>query len=83
MSELVRGKDGLVRSAHIRTRKGETTRPIVKLFPLEEHVETNNSSDGGDTTEPNTSNRVRRHASVKARDNIRKWINGSTDDDDL
>ena len=85
VTRLVRGKDGLVRSAHIRTRTGDTTRPIVKLFPLEvpiEHAETDVSSDGGDTTEPNTSNRMRRHASVTARNNIRRWINGSADDDD-
>ena len=35
VKELVRGKDGLVRSVRIKTHTGEPTRPIVKLYPLE------------------------------------------------
>ena len=37
VQDLVRGKDGLVRSAVIRTDSGITNRPIVKLYPLEIH----------------------------------------------
>ena len=33
--ELISGRDGLVRSAVIKTENGITNRPIVKLFPLE------------------------------------------------
>ncbi len=35
VTELVYGKDGIVRSAKLRTKMGNTTRPIVKLYPLE------------------------------------------------
>ena len=32
--ELITGKNGLARAAHVRTTRGVTTRPIVKLYPL-------------------------------------------------
>ena len=35
VEELIEGKDGLVRAAHIRTAQGRTNRPISKLCPLE------------------------------------------------
>ena len=35
IEELVRGNDGLVRAAKIRTTQGRTNRPIAKLIPLE------------------------------------------------
>ena len=35
IEELIEGKDGLVRAAHIRTAQGRTNRPISKLCPLE------------------------------------------------
>ncbi|XP_071128314.1 uncharacterized protein [Mytilus edulis] len=35
VQDLVRGKDGLIRSAVIKTDTGITNRPIVKLYPLE------------------------------------------------
>ncbi|XP_063415855.1 uncharacterized protein LOC134697506 [Mytilus trossulus] len=35
VEEVVTGNDGLVRSAIIRTNSGQTSRPIVKLYPLE------------------------------------------------
>jgi len=35
VQELQRGNDGLVRSAIIRTDRGITNRPIIKLYPLE------------------------------------------------
>ncbi len=35
VEELVSGKDGLIRSAKIRTQNGFTNRAIVKLYPLE------------------------------------------------
>ena len=33
--ETIKGRDGLIRAAKIRTSTGQTTRPIVKLYPLE------------------------------------------------
>lgn len=35
VQDLVRGKDGLIRSAVIKSDTGVTNRPIVKLYPLE------------------------------------------------
>jgi transposase InsO family protein len=35
VEELVKGNDGLIRSAKIRTQNGLTNRAIVKLYPLE------------------------------------------------
>ena len=32
---LVKGKDGLIRSASIRTSSGRTSQPIARLYPLE------------------------------------------------
>ncbi len=45
VQELIRGKDGLVRSAVVKTDSGVTNRPIVKLFPLELHDHDNETSD--------------------------------------
>ena len=35
IEDLIRGGDGLVRAAHIRTSTGHTNRPVSKLYPLE------------------------------------------------
>jgi len=35
VTELITGKDGLIRAATIRTAHGITTRPVTKLYPLE------------------------------------------------
>ena len=34
VEDLIKGNDGLVRAAHVRTEKYRTIRPIVKLYPL-------------------------------------------------
>ena len=35
VEELITGNDGSVRAAKMKTKQGLTTRPIVKLYPLE------------------------------------------------
>lgn len=35
VENLIKGNDGLVRAAHVRTENHRTTRPIIKLYPLE------------------------------------------------
>ena len=48
VEELIVGRDGLVRAAHIRTVNGRTNRPISKLCPLEvcsTETQTDNTSE--------------------------------------
>ena len=35
VEDIIKGRDNLVRAAHIRMGNYKTTRPIVKLYPLE------------------------------------------------
>ena len=44
----MKGKDGLVRAAKIRTAQGRTNRPIAKLIPLEVSSDVANSSSTND-----------------------------------
>jgi len=39
VEDLIKGMDGQVRAAHIRTSNYSTTRPVSKLYPLEVHSE--------------------------------------------
>ena len=39
VEDLIKGKDGQVRAAHIRTSNHKTTRPVAKLYPMEVHSE--------------------------------------------
>ena len=39
IEDLIEGKDGQARAAHIRTSNHKTTRPVAKLYPLEVHSE--------------------------------------------
>ena len=38
IKELIKGNEGLVRAANIRTAAGRTNRAITRLVPLEVHV---------------------------------------------
>ena len=87
IEELIKGLDGLTRSANIRTKTGMTNRPIAKLYPLEMNLasetaaspaSSNNetaSTDNGDvqvSRDVNTScPRVSRSAATKARERIK------------
>ena len=75
VTDIVRSNDGLIRSAYVRTRTGETTRPIVKLYPLEvmnSEMNIPRGDENGETT--NTDNRPMPQAKVKALGNIKQWI---------
>ena len=87
VTDLIAGKDGLVRSAAIRTANGSTTRPITKLYPLElnQHkqatgVEKNPTTDLATDTHDNTdvSTDQRRHpqraSARKAADRMKEWM---------
>ena len=51
VEELIRGNDGFVRAAHIRTDNYRTTRPIVKLYPLEVTSSVNQSQGREEATD--------------------------------
>ena len=86
IEELIRGNDGLVRAANIRTKNGTTNRPITKLHPLEitaRVTEQANQTDSKEklerpitTPEPltiSTPQRQKRTAAVEARKTISAW----------
>ena len=79
VTKLNKGNDGLVRSAIIRTKNGVSSRPIVKLYPLEIRTSTNEqnteSNENNDcvSTPVNSRNRMTRTAAEKARAQIKIW----------
>ena len=89
VEDLIEGKDGLVRAAHIRMDKLKTTRPIVKLYPLEvSHMDTvsqattnfdDTPSDSVEASqiveESSTTRRVQRGAASRAHQKIAEWTN--------
>ena len=83
---LIEGRDGMVRAAHIRMDKLKTTRPIVKLYPLEvsddEVIDqspthpTTNPDDvqvSQSTEGPSSAARPRRTAALRAYQKIAEW----------
>ena len=81
VEDLIEGKDGLVRAAHIRMDKLKTTRPIVKLYPLEVTDAPTLEDITGDSKvsqfksvdKPETVQRVQRKAAVIAYDKLAEW----------
>ena len=78
IEDLIRGGDGLVRAAHIRTSTGYTNRPVSKLYPLEvsaspsvPRIASQNSPAHQPTTV--TSTRPRRAAATEAMGRISEW----------
>ena len=49
IEELMKGNDGLVCAAKIRTAQGRTNRPIARLIPLEVSSDVANSSSTDET----------------------------------
>ena len=87
VEDLIEGNDGLVRAAHIRMSNYKTTRPIVKLYPLEisssdaEQFRIPQSrSDCDETTQEATAEmpstgRPSRRAATRALERISEWVN--------
>ena len=80
VESLIRGRDGYVRAANIRTKSGRTNRPITKLYPLEVTAKTEEldvaHKDCGqqeNETTPTSLPRLRRTAARKAVEKIKKW----------
>ncbi|XP_070546930.1 uncharacterized protein [Ptychodera flava] len=70
VEKLNYGKDGMIRSAEIKTTTGLTNRPIVKLYPLEVKADTStllpSSNNDTDTILPDTSKGQRRSTRTAA-----------------
>ena len=88
VEDLIKGKDGEVRAAHIRTSNYTTTRPISKLYPLEVHSEGSETASEEpqqsvddmhlkdkekDATTDSTITRVRRAAATRALEKMKEW----------
>ena len=77
IKKLIRGGDGLVRAAHIRTSTGYTHRPVTKLYPLEITTTTGPriASHDGSEQQPTAvvSTRPRRAATTEAMRRISEW----------
>ena len=87
VEELITGKDGLVRAANIRTGTGRTSRPIIKLYPLEVSSSSSGSSSEASTNDdhdpqgdPRTTDdalapkQPQRKAAQRAKCGMREWI---------
>ena len=81
VTDLVTGRDGLVRAATLRTANGTTNRPITKLYPLELN-ETETLTDVGteehcrtDSMESSEStvNRPQRKSAQRATVKMKEW----------
>ena len=88
VEELLRGNDGLVRAANIRTAQGKTNRPIARLIPLE--ISTNSLSNDSTcvkdvstqsvaNSDPSNSatreaGHLKQRAAERGRDKVRTWI---------
>ena len=77
IENLIRGRDGLVRAAHIRTSTGYTNRPVTKLYPLKITTTTvpRIASHDGSEQQPTAvvSTRPRRAATTEALRCISEW----------
>ncbi|XP_077978115.1 uncharacterized protein LOC144433645 [Glandiceps talaboti] len=81
--ELRYGNDGLVRSAKIKTKGGQTNRPINKLYPLELTCDDPRNSTGNVHIPKDTANnnnqivqketRPIRQAAISAKNKIKNW----------
>ena len=77
VEKLITGSDGVTRAAEIRTARGTTNRPIVRLIPLEvnEQSETRNWTQviSQNDSEGIQADRPTRLATLTARNKIKQW----------
>ena len=79
MEDLIQGRDGHVRAANVRMGNHRTSRPIVKLYPLE--VSNSNNEDQTGPSESTRqemddlthSNRTREKAATNALCQMAEW----------
>ena len=77
VDDLVKGNDGLIRSAHISTANHKTSRPITRLYPLEVVSSENGESANHEPSPVSSDSKIRprskRAAATKAMDRIAEW----------
>ena len=87
IEDVIRGSDGLIRAANIRTKAGRTNRPIARLYPLEvrstdtlkpslmipdkPQPQPSDTASEEQATQPSA--RQTRSAALKARKKLRDW----------
>ena len=85
IEDVVRGSDGLIRAAYIRTKNGRTNRPIARLYPLEvRHTESamvpkdpqikDNPEQEVPQEQAGSVVRPTRKTAVRARNKLRDWM---------
>ena len=84
IEDVVRGSDGLIRAAYIRTKNGRTNRPLARLYPLEvcrteglmvpEDPETKDPDQEVVQEQPESVVRPTRKTAVRACDKLRNWL---------
>ena len=90
IQQVIKGKDGLIRAANIRTASGITNCPITKLYPLEINASSMNTADESlnPTLYPQPSNanvRPVREAATRAHQQFSEWssmLRGPPEDDE-
>ena len=81
VTKLLRGSDALCRAAVVRTAHGLTTRSLIKLFPLELSVSTEEKADSVHANEQSLENtRPKRQAAQAARELIQQQLIDSEHD---
>ena len=80
VESLIKGGDGLVRAANIRTKTGRTNRPITKLYPLEisandteQEIQPRDEGEAHRAIIPPRISPPRRTAALGARNRISQW----------
>ena len=78
IKRLIDGHDGYVRAAEVRTKNGQTNRPISKLYPLEISTDENDTVTELENSDdkhlpPVMTQRPTRSSAVKAKENITEW----------
>ena len=84
IKDVVRGSDGLIRAAYIRTKNGRTNRPIARLYPLDvchtgnlmvpEDPEVKDPDQEVPQEQPGSVVRPTRKTAVRACDKLRDWM---------
>ena len=76
VQRLIKGNDGYVRAAEIKTNTGRTNRPISKLYPLEisaNEEDTSAELKTDNNRPPPMMQRSMRKSATKAKDKLSQW----------